>query len=64
MEELLETLDNDEWEADLVDAINEIKDDVLRHMSLTEDLTNTAKGNKKSVLEIENGIFSLSIHYY
>lgn len=54
LEELLETLDNDEWEADLVDAINEIKDDILRHMNLTEDLTNTAKGNKKSVLEIEN----------
>ena len=61
MDELLEVLDRDKWERHLVMAIEEMRDDILRLMQLTEDLTLELKGNKKSVLEIETGMTNLSL---
>ena len=43
------------WDADLLLMINEMKDDIVKQMSFTEDLTIAAKGSRKSVLDIENG---------
>ncbi|GFR88529.1 nucleosome-remodeling factor subunit BPTF-like, partial [Elysia marginata] len=53
LEELLESLDP-LWDADLLAMINEMKEDIVKQMSFTEDLTVAAKGNRKSVLDIEN----------
>ena len=33
-----------------------MKDDILKQMNITEELTNAARGNKKSMLEIETGL--------
>ena len=54
LEELLDTL-NPEYENDLISYLNEMKDDILKQMSYTEELTNASKGNKKTLLDIENG---------
>jgi nucleosome-remodeling factor subunit BPTF len=51
---LLTLLDNNLMEADLCREFNEIKDEIIRQMQLTETLTNQMKGNKKSYFEIEN----------
>ncbi|GFN96955.1 nucleosome-remodeling factor subunit bptf-like [Plakobranchus ocellatus] len=53
LEELLESLDA-QWDTDLISMIYEIKEDIIKQMSFTEDLTVAAKGNRKSVLDIEN----------
>ncbi|RUS79321.1 hypothetical protein EGW08_012906 [Elysia chlorotica] len=53
LEELLECLEP-VWDADLLAMINEMKDDIIKQMSFTEDLTVAAKGSRKSVLDIEN----------
>ncbi|XP_050394423.2 nucleosome-remodeling factor subunit BPTF [Patella vulgata] len=54
LEELLFVIDCEEWEKDLALAIEEMKEDILKQMNITEELTNTARGNKKSFLELEN----------
>ena len=54
LEELMESLDP-MWDADLLAMINEMKEDIIKQMSFTEDLTVAAKGSRKSVLDIENG---------
>ncbi|XP_029635778.1 nucleosome-remodeling factor subunit BPTF isoform X3 [Octopus sinensis] len=54
LEELIDCLDRNEFEAELVMALEDMKEEILKQMNLTEDLTNSAKGSKKSVLEIEN----------
>ncbi|ESO89131.1 hypothetical protein LOTGIDRAFT_106842 [Lottia gigantea] len=56
LEELLLTLDREFWEKDLVLSIEDMKEDILKQMNITEELTNASKGNKKSVLEIETGL--------
>ncbi|XP_042904894.1 nucleosome-remodeling factor subunit BPTF [Parasteatoda tepidariorum] len=53
-QELMEALDENELEYDLFRALEDIKDEILRQMDITEKLTNSAKGNKKSYLEVEN----------
>ncbi|XP_059156808.1 nucleosome-remodeling factor subunit BPTF-like isoform X2 [Physella acuta] len=53
LEELLECL-SPAWEQDLISFINEMKDDILKQMSYTEDMTLSLKGSRKSILEIEN----------
>lgn len=55
LDELISTLDGEEWERDLVYNLIEIKDDITKQMRITEELTNNSKGNKKSTLEIESG---------
>lgn len=53
-EKLLEVLDAAEMEAPLVRELLEMKQEILRQMDVTEKLTNQAKGNRKSYLEVEN----------
>lgn len=54
LDELLETLDAEEYEAGLCREINEFRDEIIRQMTITEKLTLQSKGNKKSYLEVEN----------
>ncbi|KFV96134.1 Nucleosome-remodeling factor subunit BPTF, partial [Eurypyga helias] len=48
--ELIECLDKDYWEADLCKTLEEMREEIHRHMDVTEDLTNKARGNNKSFL--------------
>lgn len=54
LQELLEVLDPQDLEADLCRTIEDLKEDITRQMELTEKLTNLARGNKKSYLDVEN----------
>lgn len=53
-DELLSSLDEENYEKDLCAALEEIKEDIYRQMSITEKLTKTAKGQRKSYLEVVN----------
>ncbi|XP_015116667.1 nucleosome-remodeling factor subunit NURF301 isoform X2 [Diachasma alloeum] len=53
-EELLNSLDKDEFEIALCRELSDYKDEIIRQMELTESITNQFKGNKKSYLEVEN----------
>uniref|UniRef100_A0A803YBH2 Bromodomain PHD finger transcription factor n=1 Tax=Meleagris gallopavo TaxID=9103 RepID=A0A803YBH2_MELGA len=52
--ELIECLDKDYWEADLCKTLEEMREEVHRHMDVTEDLTNKARGTNKSFLSAAN----------
>ncbi|XP_074016190.1 nucleosome-remodeling factor subunit BPTF [Numenius arquata] len=52
--ELVECLDKDYWEADLCKTLEEMREEIHRHMDVTEDLTNKARGNNKSFLSAAN----------
>uniref|UniRef100_A0A8C3N7K4 Uncharacterized protein n=1 Tax=Geospiza parvula TaxID=87175 RepID=A0A8C3N7K4_GEOPR len=52
--ELIECLDKDYWEADLCKTLDEMREEVHRHMDVTEDLTNKARGSNKSFLSAAN----------
>ncbi|KFP39112.1 Nucleosome-remodeling factor subunit BPTF, partial [Chlamydotis macqueenii] len=52
--ELIECLDKDYWEADLCKTLEEMREEIHRHMDVTEDLTNKARGNNKSFLSAAN----------
>lgn len=45
-------------EKTLYREITNLKDVILKHMSITETVTNSAKAGRKSYLEVENGIIS------
>ncbi len=62
LEELLQTLDREKWETDLVKNIEEIKEEILRQMAITEQLTNDAKNGRRSILENEHGMSDLEVH--
>lgn len=51
----MEVLDPNDLEYELYRTIEDAKDEIVRQMDLTERLTEKAKGNKKSYLEVENG---------
>ncbi|XP_071108199.1 nucleosome-remodeling factor subunit BPTF-like [Haliotis cracherodii] len=53
IDELLEAMDGRDWERDLVSTLHEMRDDISKQMTITDELTNTARGNKKSTLEVE-----------
>lgn len=53
LQKLLEGLDANEMEAPLVRELLEMKQEILRQMEVTENLTEQAKGNRKSYLEVE-----------
>lgn len=53
-QELLNVLDADEMETPLVRELLEMRQEITRQMEITERLTNQAKGNRKSYLEVEN----------
>uniref|UniRef100_A0A8D0H514 Bromodomain PHD finger transcription factor n=1 Tax=Sphenodon punctatus TaxID=8508 RepID=A0A8D0H514_SPHPU len=52
--ELIESLDKDYWEADLCKTLEEMREEIHRHMDITEDLTNKARGSNKSFLAAAN----------
>ncbi|XP_072747484.1 LOW QUALITY PROTEIN: nucleosome-remodeling factor subunit NURF301 [Anoplolepis gracilipes] len=56
LEELMLVLDQNEMEVALCRELSDYKDEIVRQMELTETITNQFKGNKKSYLEIENGL--------
>jgi nucleosome-remodeling factor subunit BPTF len=59
LEELLLALDPDLFEAELCEAIEDIRPELERQMSITEKLTNEKKASfRKSYLELENGELS------
>ncbi|XP_055689203.1 nucleosome-remodeling factor subunit NURF301 isoform X2 [Lutzomyia longipalpis] len=53
-ERVMSKLDEGEFETSLCHELNELRDEILRQMTITETLTNQHKGGKKSYLEIEN----------
>lgn len=59
LQELLDSLDQNDMEAALYREISDYKDEIIRQMELTEKITNQAKGNKKTYLDAENGNYSL-----
>ncbi|XP_060700733.1 nucleosome-remodeling factor subunit BPTF isoform X11 [Hemiscyllium ocellatum] len=54
--ELIESLDKEYWEYDLCRILEEMRDEIHRHMDITEELTNKVRGNNKSCLSAANGI--------
>ncbi|XP_069511125.1 nucleosome-remodeling factor subunit BPTF isoform X2 [Ambystoma mexicanum] len=52
--ELIDCLDREHWEADLCRTIDEMREEIHRHMDTTEDLTNKARGINKSFLTAAN----------
>lgn len=53
-QELLCILDSEEMETPLVRELLEMKEEIIRQMTITERLTNQSKGNRKSYFEVEN----------
>ncbi|GBM38532.1 Nucleosome-remodeling factor subunit BPTF [Araneus ventricosus] len=53
-QELMEVLDANDLEYDIYRVLEDMKEEIIRQMDITEKLTNSAKGNKKSYLEVEN----------
>ena len=62
-EEVLSSLDREHWEADLYGALIDFREDILRQMSITEELTDHHKGSRKSILEIENSKYLVDVLY-
>lgn len=60
LEELMECLDKEYWEMDLYATLEEMKEEVIAHMDITEDLTNKARANNKAYLTAVNGTSQLS----
>lgn len=56
LDELMKKLDDSEMEVALYRELSDYKDEIKRQMELTESITNQLKGNKKSYLEVENGV--------
>ncbi|XP_066291354.1 nucleosome-remodeling factor subunit BPTF-like isoform X2 [Branchiostoma lanceolatum] len=54
LQELLETLDTQNYERDLCMAVEETKDELVKHMDVTERLTNEARGNQRSIIQSSN----------
>lgn len=52
-EQVMELFDQETMEKELWKNIEEVKEEILRQMALTETLTEEQKGNKKSYLELE-----------
>ena len=56
LENLLRVLDEDDMEYMLCREISEFRDEINRQMEITEKVTVSQKGNKKSYIDSENGI--------
>nr|XP_008514623.1 PREDICTED: nucleosome-remodeling factor subunit BPTF isoform X11 [Equus przewalskii] len=52
--ELIDCLDKEYWEAELCKILEEMREEIHRHMDITEDLTNKARGSNKSFLAAAN----------
>ncbi|XP_012142204.1 nucleosome-remodeling factor subunit NURF301 E(bx) isoform X2 [Megachile rotundata] len=56
LNEVMLCLDRNEMEVALYRELSDYKDEIVRQMELTEQITNQYKGNKKSYIEVENGL--------
>jgi hypothetical protein len=56
VEELLYRLDEEVYEADLVDNIRTWKDEIVRQMEITEKITDVVKNHRRTYIEAENGM--------
>ncbi|XP_014211852.1 nucleosome-remodeling factor subunit NURF301 isoform X2 [Copidosoma floridanum] len=56
LEELMDSLDQNDMEVALFRELSDYKDEIVRQMEITVTITNQYKGNKKSYLEVENSI--------
>lgn len=56
--EVLEEIDKEGYERELYYMIRDLKDDIMKQMRITEELTNAHAGNKKTALEVEKGEIS------
>lgn len=63
LDELLDKLDENYYEKNLCREIDSLKDVIIKHMNITETITNSAKAGKKSYLEVENGRFDKNLIY-
>ncbi|XP_063816886.1 nucleosome-remodeling factor subunit BPTF isoform X2 [Pseudophryne corroboree] len=54
LEELMDCLDKTCYEADLCKTLEDLREEIHRHMDITEELTNKAKGNNRSYLSVVN----------
>lgn len=59
LDALLGVLDDSDMEAVLCREIGDCRDEIIRQMEITEKVTGQQKGNKKSYLDSENGMFYL-----
>lgn len=57
LDEVIDALDPQQWEPDLTMALEDLKDDFYRHMAITEELTNSNRGSKKSAIDEEKGAY-------
>lgn len=62
--ELIDCLDKDYWEAELCKILEEMREEIHRHMDITEDLTNKARGSNKSFLSAANGEENLLLLHF
>ncbi|XP_058836423.1 nucleosome-remodeling factor subunit NURF301 [Topomyia yanbarensis] len=53
-EYLLSKLNADEFEVHLCNELEDRRDEIIRQMTITENITNQHKGNKKSYIELDN----------
>ncbi|XP_055631397.1 nucleosome-remodeling factor subunit NURF301 isoform X2 [Toxorhynchites rutilus septentrionalis] len=53
-EHLLSKLDPHEYETNLYKELDDKRDEIIRQMTITENITNQHKGNKKSYIEVDN----------
>lgn len=60
LEELMLSFDRNEMEVALFRELSDYKEEIVRQMELTEQITNQYKGNKKSYLEVENS----KLHFF
>ncbi|KAI4798013.1 hypothetical protein KUCAC02_024701, partial [Chaenocephalus aceratus] len=56
LEDLMQALDRQYWEAELHAVLEEMKEEVHAHMDITEELTNKARGNNKAYLAAVNDV--------
>lgn len=42
-------------------ALGDMREEIVRHMTITDDITNDTRGNKKSAIEMEKGESHVSI---
>ncbi|XP_073435899.1 nucleosome-remodeling factor subunit BPTF isoform X3 [Dendrobates tinctorius] len=54
LEELLEQLDRTQYEADLCKTLDDLREEIHRHMDITEELTSKARGSNRSYLSVVN----------
>ena len=55
IDEVIDSLDELKWERELVRSLDEAKEEMVRQMNITDELTIMTRGTKKTALEVEKG---------